>query len=134
VTPDAWPKRDGVGHDGDVRFLRPRSIATALVSLTLLATVLGLPNVAPAGAAPPSSVPSVTSTTVPLDETQRPITRIIPLPNTGHKPTSPGDGGGFLQVSLFFFICAAILLLGVLAFLDGRRKLRKAALAAEHST
>jgi hypothetical protein len=104
-----------------------------LVWLTVLAGSLSVLCAAPAGAASSSSVPS-TSTTIPLDQTQRPVTRIIPLPNSGHKPTTPGEGGGFLQVSLFFFICGAIVFLGVLAYFDSRRKRRRQAqLASQHA-
>jgi hypothetical protein len=78
--------------------------------------------VMPAGQQLAAVEPPLPSTTIPPDETQVPIPRIIPLPNSGHKPADPGDPGGFLQVSLFFFICGAIVLLVGLAFLDGWRK------------
>jgi hypothetical protein len=46
---------------------------------------------------------------------------IIPKPNAGRAPSSAGDRGGSLQSVLFFGICGAMLLIGGLAWREGRR-------------
>ena len=92
---------------------------------SLLALVLVVPAIcalgAPAGAQPggPAPTPGAPSPTVTIpDETtttavidNRELGRIIQRPNAGKAPESPGDPGGWLQVSLFFLICAIVVLM-----------------------
>jgi hypothetical protein len=88
--------------------------------------VPGLEVAAPvAGRLAAAQQPPAPTTSIAPDETLVPIPRIIPLPNSGHKPADAGDPGGFLQVSLFFFICGAIVLICGLIYLDARRKKRR---------
>lgn len=61
----------------------------------------------------------VTTTTLPEDDSE--LGRIIPLPNSGREPTSPGDRGGWQQVTLFFAICAVIIGIGAYVWWRGRR-------------
>jgi hypothetical protein len=61
----------------------------------------------------------VTTTTLPEESGE--LGRIIPLPNTGHEPTSPGDRGGWQQVTLFFAICGVIIAIGVYVWWRSRR-------------
>jgi hypothetical protein len=80
-------------------------IRTPLVALAvcILLTLLAAP--APAHAqgspTPPSSIPT---TTLPVDLGPQ---GVIPLPNSGHKPESPGDPGGWEQLLLFGILATA---------------------------
>ncbi|MPY92031.1 MAG: hypothetical protein GEV08_02905 [Acidimicrobiia bacterium] len=47
---------------------------------------------------------------------------IIPEPNSGHAPRDSGDRGGWMQAALFFVICGALLLIGLLVWRESRRK------------
>jgi hypothetical protein len=81
-------------------------------------------------AAAGTTVPSpLTTSTVPGQDGGPPIPRIIPLPNSGQAPQDPGDRGGWLQVSLFWFVLGALGVLALLIYRDGHRKKRKAAAA-----
>ncbi|MFN0092225.1 MAG: hypothetical protein ACKVWR_18450 [Acidimicrobiales bacterium] len=83
----------------------------------VLALVLAAPVLlagAPAGAQGAGAGDS--STTLP----DRP--RSIPRPNSGQAPEAAGDRGGWLQVSLFWLMCAALVLLALLAWRDSVRK------------
>jgi hypothetical protein len=61
----------------------------------------------------------ITTTTLPEDDSE--LGRIIPLPNSGREPTSPGERGGWQQVTLFFAICAVIVGIGVYLWWRSRR-------------
>jgi len=83
--------------------VRPRFRALLLVGLAAL-TVLALARATvPAGAQSVEPQPQGTT-----EATPPPPQRIIPLPNSGHKPEDAGDPGGSHQVLLF-----ALLVLGV---------------------
>src|SRR5690606_32160726 len=69
----------------------------AVVSLLVL---LGLTFVAGIAVSPASAQPGATTTTLPVEH--RNLGDIIPAPNSGREPTSPGDRGGWMQISLFF--------------------------------
>lgn len=69
--------------------------------------VLALAGVTAAVFAPLSAAqPGATTSTLPTDNRQ--MGEIIPRPYTGMEPQDPGDPGGWLQVSLFFLLCAAV--------------------------
>jgi hypothetical protein len=129
---------DRTGGDCAVMHRTPRSPRRALLALAvtaLAALTLGVLGTAvPAGAADASpAAPSVaaagaepgdTTTTLPRDNRQ--LGDIIPKPNSGADPTSPGDPGGWLQVSLFFLICGAILVMaGLVVFQSTRARRRR---------
>ena len=102
---------------------RPRRArGSALLCATLFAAasfaLIGA-FAAPAGATTRSSLPA--------QEVAPP--RIIPQPNSGREPRDYGDRGGVGQTVVFFGICGAILALGGLAALDGRRKRARRAAA-----
>lgn len=81
---------------------RPGRAARLAVALTTLAVGLlggGL-------LAGPAAAQDGTTTTLPVDN--RELGHIIPRPDSGKAPESPSDPGGWLQVSLFFLICAVV--------------------------
>lgn len=109
-----------------------RLAAVALVVSTVAA--LGSAVVAPAVSASVSvagaaagdgagdgDAPQTTST-LPTDN--RELGDIIPGPNEGSEPQDPGDPGGWLQVSLFFLVCGAILVIVGAVWLSSRRARR----------
>jgi hypothetical protein len=57
---------------------------------------------------------------------------VIPLPNSGRAPQQPGDRGGWMQITLFFLVIAAMgvifILIGVSTTKRTRRKKREAGL------
>lgn len=90
-----------------------RRVSAAVCALLAAATcVLTL------GASPVAAQTETTST-LPVDNRQ--AGDMIPKPNTGMEPQSPGDPGGWLQVSLFFLICAAIVVIGLAVWWTSRR-------------
>jgi uncharacterized membrane protein YgcG len=46
---------------------------------------------------------------------------IIPKPNSGQAPQSPGDPGGWLQISLFFLLCAVVIGIALGVWWSSRR-------------
>lgn len=82
---------------GAVRSLAVATFVLATLAMTTLA------------ASPASAQPGATTSTLPVDN--REFGEIIPKPNAGKAPETPGDPGGWLQVSLFFLICAVVLLI-----------------------
>jgi hypothetical protein len=94
------------------RTLRRRVTAAVCALLAALTCVLAL------GVAPVAAQTETTST-LPVDNRQ--LGDMIPKPNTGMEPQSPGDPGGWLQVSLFFLICAAIVVIGLAVWWTSRR-------------
>jgi hypothetical protein len=90
-----------------------RRTRAALAALVVTGGLLlgGLAVATPVSAAPSRAASSAQSdTTTSLLENCAPG-HIVRLPNCGREPQSPTDPGGWLQVSLFFLICAVILLL-----------------------
>ena len=94
------------------RPLRRRATAAvcALLAAVTCVLALGTPSVA---------AQTETTSTLPVDNRQ--LGDMIPEPNTGMEPQSPGDPGGWLQVSLFFLICAAIVVIGLAVWWTSRR-------------
>lgn len=75
----------------------------------------------PTTIAPAVEVPIITTT---LPEAQGDLGRIIPRPNSGVEPESPGDRGGWQQLALFLAVCAVIL--GMAAFVWQRSRIARA--------
>ena len=93
-----------VTPDPQVRTSSTRRRRVGLIAL-LSACILALgasPMLAPSAGAQAGA----TTTTDPIDN--RRFGDIIPKPNSGKAPETAGDPGGWLQVSLFFLICAAV--------------------------
>jgi hypothetical protein len=70
--------------------------------LLVVGTLLQVGRAASA-ADPPGTTSPPTSTTLPVDLYPQ---SVIPLPNSGHKPTQPGDPGGSQQGLLFLVLFA----------------------------
>ena len=68
-----------------------------------------------------------TTTTDPVDN--RRFGDIIPKPNSGKAPETAGDPGGWLQVSLFFLICAAVVAIVFAVWRQSRRARERRAAA-----
>lgn len=124
-----------MAHRTTVGMRRGRSLAAValLVALTVLFTAVGLtthPAAAqddPDAPVPPGSTPSsvpvttaapIITTTLPEGNTD--LGRIIPRPNSGAEPTSPGDRGGWQQLALFLFVCAVIVAMAVFVWWRSR--------------
>ncbi len=114
----------------------PRAALVALAAPLLLAGGL-LVAAAPAGAqsGTSGSGDGTTATTVGPTTTNFPEIsdcgpgHIVRQPDCGVAPTSPSDPGGWLQVSLFYLICAAIV--GIVGFVSWRAWAARKARAAE---
>jgi hypothetical protein len=90
------------------RWRRPvLALAAWLLVLLVMGTLLPVGRAAAAGD-PPGTASPPTSTTLPVDLYPQ---SVIPLPNSGHKPTQPGDPGGSQQGLLFLvlFIGSALI-------------------------
>lgn len=114
------------------RIVHPRRRGMSAVALASMAIVLGAlfttvggtasaTTQAPAGAqaATAAAEPGDTTTTLPRDN--RDLGNSITKPNKGADPTSPGDPGGWLQVSLFYLICGSIVAMAGLVWFRSRR-------------
>jgi hypothetical protein len=103
----------------------PRVTATVVVAAVTFLLLLSGAVAAPAGAQ--GDDPAVqtddttvqTTSTLPIDN--REIGNSLPRPGQGREPQSPGDPGGWLQTSLFFLICGAILVIVGLVWRSSRR-------------
>jgi len=113
VTADQVPDRSPRGR---------RLGLVALLALTALTLCLS-PMLAPGAGAQPGA----TTTTDPVDN--RRFGDIIPEPNSGKAPETPGDPGGWLQVSLFFLICAAVIGIVALVWWQSRKARERRAAA-----
>jgi heme A synthase len=110
-----------------------RRSALAGVALAAMAVLLGAflaAGTGTAAAAPsaPAAVsaaaePGDTTTTLPRDN--RNMGNSITKPNQGADPTSPGDPGGWLQVSLFYLVLASIVAIAGLVWYSSRRARRR---------
>lgn len=102
--------------------IRPRLLtATVAAGLLVVLTAVAAPT---AWAQPPAPSPTVTiqeETTTSTVIDNRELGRIIQRPNAGKAPESPGDPGGWLQVSLFFLICAIVVLMALGVWWRSRR-------------
>lgn len=98
--------------------------AVVMVALAALcAGVFSLAGFDAAGAqdqpdAPTTSLVPETTSTLP---TGGDLGNILPRPNTGREPETPGDPGGSLQVALFFALCFTIAGMGTFVWWRSRR-------------
>ena len=88
------------------------SVAVVMVALVAAFGALG-------SAAPVAAQPGETTSTLPTDN--REMGNILPKPNRGMEPQDAGDPGGWLQTSLFFLICGAIVVIVGLVWWSSRR-------------
>jgi hypothetical protein len=95
-----------------------RTALLALAVATLLLGPLAGSAVAQSGD-PAADEPVQTTSTLPTDN--RELGNSLPKPGQGMEPQDAGDPGGFLQVSLFFLICAAIVVIGLLVWRSSHR-------------
>lgn len=115
--PDPLPPRRP-GH--------PHLLAAILFGLTVVAlTVFGsaTPTGAQTGTGGSSGDPAATTTTVFSNLQNCGPGHIIRQPDCGVAPQSPTDPGGWLQVSLFWLISAAVL--GIVGFLWWRSRVAR---------
>ncbi len=104
------------------RFRGRRLVLVATLALSALSLCL-TPMLAPSAGAQPGA----TTTTDPVDN--RRFGDIIPKPNSGKAPETAGDPGGWLQVSLFFLICAAVIVIVLAVWRQSRRARERRAAA-----
>ena len=91
-------------------FLTPLIAATAVLVVLTGASGAGAQPADPAPD-PTVTIEDVTTTSTVIDN--RELGRIIQRPNAGKAPETPGDPGGWLQVSLFFLICAVVVVMAI---------------------
>jgi hypothetical protein len=97
----------------------PRRLALLLLAV---GTLLVGPLVGSAAAqsdAPASDDTVQTTSTLPTDN--RELGNSLPKPGQGMEPQDPGDPGGWLQQSLFFLICTAIVVISLLVWRSSRK-------------
>lgn len=105
------------------RSLPALRFVTATVSGLLLMSVLfgglmvGLAGTAGA-ATSVQAKPGDTTTTLPVDN--RVLGSSLPRPNEGMEPQSAGDPGGWLQSSLFFIVCGAVVVMACIVWYQSR--------------
>ena len=105
-------------------------VAAAICWSTLVIVTAGATGIAAAQDPSPATTDApVTTSTLP--ESNEQFGRIIPSPNSGAEPQSPGDRGGWQQITLFLVICATIVAMAVAVWLRSRR-LRAQRRAAGH--
>ena len=97
---------------GPARRVVRASIAAVMVALVATVAVFG-------SAAPVAAQPGETTSTLPTDN--RELGNSLPKPNRGMQPQDAGDPGGWLQTSLFFLICGAIVVIVGLVWWTSRR-------------
>ena len=93
---------------------RALRVTVAAVMVALAATFVAL-----ASASPVAAQPGETTSTLPTDN--RELGNSLPKPNRGMEPQGAGDPGGWLQTSLFFLICFAIIAIVGLVWWSSRR-------------
>lgn len=103
-----------------------RTPTRTLLAALLLMTALVGPWAGVAAAQ--SDDPTVqTTSTLPTDN--RELGNSLTRPNQGMEPQDAGDPGGWLQQSLFFLICGAIVVIGLLVWRSSRRATERRAAA-----
>ena len=104
---------------------RSHPVVVASATLALAAgLLLGLASVAAtagaqSGVGGSSEDPTATTSTLPSAEECGPG-NIVRFPNCGKEPASATDPGGWLQVSMFYLICGAVI--GIVGFLWWRSR------------
>jgi hypothetical protein len=88
------------------------TVAVTTASITLAGLLAG-----PAGA---QDDPGITTTTQPLTGGGD-LGHIVKRPNSGVAPRTPGDPGGWMQVWLFWLICAALIGMTLLVWYRSHR-------------
>lgn len=91
-----------------------RTLAAVALLALFAATMLLAGTAGTVGAQDDGSTTIQTTSTLPTDN--RELGNSLPKPGQGREPLRPEDPGGFLQVSLFFLICAAIVVIGLLVW------------------
>lgn len=101
-----------------LRRSRPRRALLVALSFVMAAgAVLAVPSVAGAQDAPTTTVAEVG----PVSDCSP--GHIVRRPDCGIPPESPTDPGGWIQVSLFYLICAAVV--GIVAFVWWRSRVAR---------
>lgn len=98
-----------------------RRVAWSVLAASLTLAALTLLPLLAAGTA--GAQAGATTSTFPVDN--REFGDIVPQPNTGVAPQDAGDPGGWLQVSLFYLMCAAVLAIVGLVWWSSRRARRR---------
>ncbi len=99
--------------------LRTVIAATLFVAVFLTAGLLASVALAPSASAQTGGSDGATTTSSVVAEV--PVPHIIPRPNSGTPPTDAGDRGGWLQGTIFFIICAGVLVIGALVVRESRK-------------
>ncbi|MEZ5238665.1 MAG: hypothetical protein R2716_06850 [Microthrixaceae bacterium] len=129
-TPTHRPGDTGVAPTGGVARAMAAAlglVAAVLAMVVLVAAPAGAQDDAGPGTTEPAGSTAVLETTTTLPSGGE-IGNILPRPNSGREPQTPGDPGGSQQVMLFFAICAAIL--GITGFVYWRSRVARARRAA----
>ncbi len=93
----------------------------ALCALTFLVGVSVVDVAAQDDTTPSTTADTTVQTTSTLPTDNRELGNSLTRPNQGMDPQSPGDPGGWLQQSLFFLICGAIVVIALLVWRSSHR-------------
>jgi hypothetical protein len=108
-----------------------RAVRVALLVAAVLVT--GIDTVGPQSAVAQVQPDSPTTSVVPETTSTLPtggeLGNIVPKPNSGREPETPGDPGGSQQVALFFVLCFVIA--AMVGFMWWRSRVARARRAAE---
>ena len=98
-----------------------RRLATAALAALFVVTATFLATATPVGAQTDDTTADSTvqtASTLPTDN--RELGNSLTRPNQGMEPQSAGDPGGWLQQSLFFVVCGAIVVISLLVWRSSR--------------
>jgi hypothetical protein len=106
---------------------RARHAAAGLALVAMVGLVALAPGATPAGAAvaePSSASVATRAGQDPNNTPDVPVPHMLQRPNEGEAPKHDTDPGGWAQYAVFWGMCAALVVIAGLVFLESRRKLR----------
>lgn len=105
----------------------PRLLTATLSGLLLMSVLFGglVVGLAQTAGATPQVQAKPGDTTTTLPEDRRVLGHSLTRPNEGMEPQDAGDPGGWLQSSLFFLICGAVIIMSGAVWYQSRNARNK---------